>query len=124
MFLFIYSVELLARFYTDGLKCFRSGWVVFDFFLVVNGLLAAYVVPLFEAYFLDEDNRASTDFLLVLRAFRLAKLARMIRLISQFQVLWKLVRGVLSSAGVMTHVFILFGIILYVFACMGKRTHT
>jgi Ca2+-binding EF-hand superfamily protein len=45
-------------------------------------------------------------------------------LLAKFKVLWMLVRGLLSSAGTMTYVFILFALILYVFACMGVEIIT
>jgi voltage-gated sodium channel len=124
VFLFIYSVELFLRFYTYGMKCFRSGWVCFDFILVTIGLVANYVVPIIEAYYQGSDESGAVGFLLVLRTFRLARLARTIRLLAQFKVLWMLVRGLLASAGTMTYVFILFALILYVFACMGVEIIT
>jgi len=45
-------------------------------------------------------------------------------LLAQFKVLWMLVRGLLSSAGTMAYIFILFFLILYVFACMGLELIT
>ena len=114
VFLFVYTVELLGRFYAYGLKCFRSSWVVFDFILVTIGLFANYAVPVIENYFEGAEDSSALGFLLVLRTFRLARLARTIRLLAQFKVFWMLVRGVLASAGTMTYVFILFALILYV----------
>lgn len=36
-FLVVYGGELVLRFYAYGLKCLRSGWVVFDALLVCSG---------------------------------------------------------------------------------------
>jgi voltage-gated sodium channel len=124
VFLFIYTLELLARFFVYGLKCLRSWWVVFDFFLVTIGLFALYVFPLLLIFFEGADAEGALGFLLVLRTFRLARLARSVRLLAQFKVLWMLVRGLLSSAGTMAYVFVLFALILYVFACMGVEVIT
>jgi voltage-gated sodium channel len=122
IFLFIYTAELAVRFYAYGLACMRSGWVVFDFFLVTTGLFTTYLLePLLRLSFLDlSDNGGdAVGMLLILRTFRLVRLARTVRLLVQFKVLWMLVRGLLSSAGTMIYIFILFFLVLYVFACMG-----
>jgi voltage-gated sodium channel len=126
IFLFIYTCELAARFYAHGLACLRSGWVVFDFILVTMGVFATYILdPLLTYTRLDgQDDGGAMGMLLVLRTFRLARLARTVRLLAQFKVLWMLVRGLLSSAGTMTYIFVLFFLILYVFACMGVELIT
>merc|ERR1719247_1223877 len=62
--------------------------------------------------------------ILIMRIFRLAKLARTIRLLSQFRPLWMLVSGLLSSIGTMFYILILLVIILFVFACMGVELFT
>jgi voltage-gated sodium channel len=127
VYLFIYTAELLARFYAYGLSCMRSGWVVFDFILVTMGLFATYMLdPLLKLSIFDlsDDGGDAVGMLLVLRTFRLARLARTVRLLAQFKVLWMLVRGLLSSAGTMIYIFILFFLVLYVFACMGVELIT
>ena len=119
-FLLVYTAELAARFYAFGVTCLRNGWVAFDFSLVSTGIIANYIAPSVLAFYGDEETgRQATGILLVLRTFRLARLARTVRLLAQFKVLWMLVRGLLSSATTMAYIFILFFLILYVFACMG-----
>merc|ERR1719502_2459103 len=90
------------------------------------GLFATYILdPLLRFTRLDgADDGGAVGMLLVLRTFRLARLARTVRLLAQFKVLWMLVRGLLSSAGTMAYIFILFFLILYVFACMGVELIT
>ena len=63
----------------------------FDAMLVSLGLLTAL---------LEQMTGSATDDLgpiMVLRVLRLLKLARAVRLFSQFKVMWMLVRGLLSS---------------------------
>jgi hypothetical protein len=122
VFLFIYSIELGLRFYVYRANCLRNSWVVFDLLLVSSGVLSEFIQP-----FVSGDENAQDDFLgviLVMRIFRLAKLARTIRLLSHFRPLWMLVSGLLSSLGTMFYILILLMIILFVFACMGVELIT
>eukprot|EP00930_Biecheleria_cincta_P055749 TRINITY_DN42027_c0_g1_i1.p1 TRINITY_DN42027_c0_g1~~TRINITY_DN42027_c0_g1_i1.p1 ORF type:complete len:494 (+),score=91.05 TRINITY_DN42027_c0_g1_i1:225-1706(+) len=121
VFLGIYTVELLMRFFTMGYKCLHNGWVVFDFVLVCMGVLTSWIlVPILVAAsngkIQDIDGLAP---LMVLRVLRILRLARSLRLIVQFQTLWMLVRGLLTSAGPIFYTFVLLALMLYVFACMG-----
>lgn len=118
IFLFIYSIELGLRFYLYRAKCLRNGWVVFDLFLVSTGLFSSVIEP-----FLSQGDQSNQDdflsMILIMRIFRLAKLARTIRLLSQFRPLWMLVSGLLSSVGTMFYILILLIVILFVFACVS-----
>lgn len=121
VFLIIYTVELGMRFFTMGYKCLNNGWVVFDFVLVCMGILTTWIlVPILSAAsngeIQDIDGLAP---LMVLRVLRILRLARSLRLVVQFQTLWMLVRGLLSSAGPIFYTFVLLLLMLYVFACMG-----
>lgn len=124
VFLLVYSLELAARFYCYGLSCLKNGWVAFDFVLVTIGLIAAYILSPLLAYLDGEDDGGALGMLMVLRTLRLFRLARAVRLLAQFKVLWMLVRGLLSSAGTMAYVFVLMFLILYVFACVAVEIIT
>merc|ERR1719454_2358265 len=68
---------------------------------------------------LESTTGSSSDDLgpiMVLRVLRLLKLARAVRLFSQFKVMWMLVRGLLSSLQTMCYTFILLFLIIYLFA--------
>eukprot|EP00930_Biecheleria_cincta_P098305 TRINITY_DN89978_c0_g1_i1.p1 TRINITY_DN89978_c0_g1~~TRINITY_DN89978_c0_g1_i1.p1 ORF type:complete len:522 (-),score=110.65 TRINITY_DN89978_c0_g1_i1:38-1603(-) len=121
IFLAIYTVELSMRFFSLGWKCLYSGWVAFDFALVVLGILSTWVlVPILTAATKGEieqiDGLAA---IMVLRVLRILRLARSLRLVVQFHTLWMLVRGLLTSAGSIFYTFVLMILLLYVFACMG-----
>ncbi|CAD7937891.1 unnamed protein product [Amoebophrya sp. A25] len=109
IFLGIYSLELLARFYAFGFGCLKSGWVAFDAVLVVVGIASTWVLP---SIFTETPEELGP--LLVLRVLRLLRLARAVRLLVAFKTLWMLVRGLLSSAGTMCYTFVLIFLILYV----------
>merc|ERR1719487_1490582 len=125
VFLFIYTLELAMRFYAYGLACFRNSWVIFDLIVVTLGLFSTYVIePVLDYAGANNNEEDFFSMLLVLRIFRLAKIVRTVRLLSQFRALWMLVCGLLSSAGTMIYILVLLIIIIYVFACMGVEIFT
>jgi len=74
-----------------------------------------------------EGNQSLKDSmagLLVLRMFRLFRLARAIRLLVQFKTLWMLIRGLIGSAGTIAYTFGLIVLIIYIFACMALELIT
>jgi voltage-gated sodium channel len=123
LFLVIYSVELALRFYAYGLRCLRNEWVMFDFFLVMSGLIGTVLTSVLDE-FSQGKGEGFLNVVLLLRLFRLARLARMVRLLAQFKVLWMLVRGLLSGGFTMLYVSFLFLVLLYIFACIGVEIIT
>lgn len=118
LFLSIYVVELACRIYGCGAQCLRNPWVKFDLVLVVTGVIGAWLLPI--ATFVIGD--ALTQFVpstLFLRAFRLARVARALRLFVQFRTLWMLVSGFSSSLTTIMNVFIVLLVTLFVFSCVG-----
>merc|ERR1719421_2778035 len=119
VFLVIYSTELGLRFFAHGRHCLKSGRVCFDLFLVATSLISMAIVEPLLRNSTDEGSAAALGSLMVLRMFRLGRLARAIRLIAQFRTLWTLVRGLFGNIDTVMYTFILIFIILYIFACMG-----
>lgn len=111
--LIAYTVELGLRFFVWGVKCLKSGWVMFDFVLVSVGLINRCIIAPIG---IQSDKLAP---LLVLRVMRLLRLARAVRLLVQFKTLWMLVRGLLSSALTVSYTCVLVFIIIYVFGCLS-----
>jgi len=126
IFLIVYCVELGMRFFTSGLECLNSGWVVFDAVLVALGVISTWIlIPiLYAASDGQIDSVEGLAPLMVLRVLRILRLARSLRLLVQFKTLWMLVRGLLSSAQAIFYTFVLMVLILYVFACMGVELIT
>lgn len=79
-----------------SMQVFRDNWVKFDALLVCIGVFDAWIARSL-LHFQDE---AGLSVLMVVRMLRLGRLARTLRLLVKFQVLWMLVRGLFSSAGV------------------------
>lgn len=118
VFLCIYLVELALRFVGEGWRCLMSHWVKFDLFLALVGVLNLWLLQLVKA------DGTAFGFLTVLKMLRLGRLARTVRLLVKFKVLWMLVRGLLNSAGTMFYVFFLLTIIFYIFSAIGVELIT
>mmetsp|Transcript_106505 Transcript_106505/g.306172 ORF Transcript_106505/g.306172 Transcript_106505/m.306172 type:complete len:730 (+) Transcript_106505:61-2250(+) len=119
VWLLIYVMELCLRLFAIGIRCLHDSWVKFDALLVSVGIINSWLIPLFI-----DTNDEGLGFLMVMRMMRLGRLARAVRLLVKFKVLWMLVRGLLSSAGTMFYTFVLLTVILYVFAAMGVELIT
>jgi len=122
IFLSVYIVELGLRFFAHGWRCLKSAWVMFDFVLVLMGVISMAIInPLFNSMGNDSEGSSMKDSmagLLVLRMLRLFRLARALRLLVQFKTLWMLIRGLVGSAGTIMYTFSLIMLILYVSSCM------
>jgi len=114
----VYLSELALRFFAEGYHCLLCHWVKFDLFLALVGVANVWMFKLVQA---DTSQFGS---LMMLRMLRLGRLARTVRLLVKFKVLWMLVRGLLSSAGTMFYVFVLLSIILYIFSAMAVELIT
>lgn len=114
IFLAIYVVELAMRFTGIGWIAIKDHWVKFDCFLVVLGVVNNWLLG-----WILGDVASEVQPLMILRMFRLIRLARTVRLLMKFRELWMLVRGLLSCASTMVYTLILLTIILYVFSCIG-----
>jgi len=90
----------------------RSHWVKFDVFLVLVGILNLTI---------ESANAEYANRVIFIRFFRLIRLARALRLIVQFQTLWLLVQGLLSSIVPLFWTLILIMVFLYVFAVIGME---
>ena len=96
----IFVIELAAKLFARGGRFFRDGWNIFDLAVVGIALLPA------------------TQGLSVLRALRIL---RLLRIISVTPRLRRVVEGFLSALPGMASVFVLMGIIFYIFAVMATK---
>jgi hypothetical protein len=117
-FLVVYLAELSLRFMACGRACLRSGWVRFDLLLAVLGVLGSWIIPLIMVLSGAEESNLVVSPML-LRTFRLARLARALRLYVQFRTIWMLVSRLLSSLPTVLNVLVVLALTLYVFACIG-----
>ncbi|MGR3379052.1 ion transporter [Salipiger abyssi] len=96
----IFVAELVAKLYARGLAFFRSGWNVFDFFVVGIALVPA------------------GQGLAVLRALRIL---RLLRVVSVAPTLRRVVEGFVSALPGMGSVFLLMGVIFYIASVIATK---
>lgn len=102
------------RFAVGRWPLFRSGWFLLDFFLVCLGLLALVVIPTIET-----GAQEGFEQVLIVRGLRLLRLARVLRMVHRFKVVWRLVSGLLSAWDTMVSTTGLIMIWLYIFGCVA-----
>ncbi|CAE7882617.1 Scn11a [Symbiodinium sp. KB8] len=120
-FLFIYTLELLARVMAGGFRAFWNAWFLLDFFLVAVGVLAIML------RWLGPDSPLSIDGfekILVFRALRLLRLVRALRMFEHFKVVWHLVYALLSAGRTVLSATALIAFTLYIFACVAVEIIT
>ncbi|CAK8999399.1 unnamed protein product [Durusdinium trenchii] len=116
IFLGLYTVELLIRLTAGGREAFHNSWFLLDLFLVCVGLVALVVVPLVEQ---EASSQEGWMQLLIVRGLRLLRLARVLRTVKRFKVVWRLVNGLLSVWDTMASTTILIFLALYIFGCIA-----
>ncbi|CAE7242133.1 CACNA1B [Symbiodinium sp. CCMP2592] len=117
VFFAIYVVEFGLRYYVYGWTVIKSNWIKFDVFLIVSSTIDLILRPIqFDSELLDQ--------MMVVRMLRLARLARAVRLMVQFQTLWQLVQGLMHSLTTLLWTFLLIMILMYVFAILGMEVIT
>lgn len=116
VFLLVYIVELGLRFFAAGLNAVKADrWVRFDLFLVILGVTTDWILE----PALKDSSPDQLGPLIVLRTGRLLRLAKSGRLLMKFREFWMLIRGLLSSAGIMLYTIFTLIIIIYVFSSMA-----
>jgi len=115
-FFSIFLLEVLMRFFVSGRHCLKCNWVKFDCVLIFIGVANMWVM-----------YKAASDTMepfMVLRAIRLLRLARTVKLVMHFRHLWMLVRGLLSSFGTMLSTLLLLLAVIFVFSSIGVEIIT
>eukprot|EP00929_Paragymnodinium_shiwhaense_P087119 TRINITY_DN47409_c0_g1_i1.p1 TRINITY_DN47409_c0_g1~~TRINITY_DN47409_c0_g1_i1.p1 ORF type:complete len:391 (-),score=50.34 TRINITY_DN47409_c0_g1_i1:962-2134(-) len=116
VFLCIFLAELGCRLRAHGVKkSLKDSWIRLDIVLLVIGVTVTWLLSpaILEAVPSTLTNVG------VLRAARVFRLARMVRLVMRFQSLWMLMQGLLNSINTMLSVLVVLTGILYMFACIG-----
>jgi len=129
VFLCIYLLEMGVRIYCQGAKAyFTNRWCLFDSILVGIGIVGQWIMT--PISMIQSGSRDSTPEdrimkqIMILRVLRLLRLCRILRVVALFQDLWRLVNGLMESAGAILSTFILLTICIYLFACIGVELIT
>jgi len=120
-FLTVYTVELSLRLFVGGRQLFKSPWFLLDFSLVCVGIIALVVAPI-----LGQGTLGGIEFekVLVVRGLRLLRLARALRMVGHFKVIWRLVYGILTAGHTMLSVTCLVALWLFIFGCVAVEIIT
>eukprot|EP00913_Durusdinium_trenchii_P007470 g7022.t1 len=113
-YLVVYCIELGLRFYVFRLPVLRSSWVRLDCFLVLSAIVDVILTQV------RWENQYVQGLMLV-RTFRLARLARAVRLLVAFQTLWMLVQGLLHSILTLFWTFVMILTLVFIFAVLGME---
>ena len=104
IFLTIFVVEIVLKWYNGFWIFWKVGWNVFDFFVVFVSLLG-------QVSFVSSGR--------VLRIFRVLRAFRTLRSISALQGLQVIVQTILQSLPDMANILLLLSIIMFIFAVIG-----
>eukprot|EP00931_Biecheleriopsis_adriatica_P086758 TRINITY_DN61355_c0_g1_i1.p1 TRINITY_DN61355_c0_g1~~TRINITY_DN61355_c0_g1_i1.p1 ORF type:complete len:558 (-),score=101.68 TRINITY_DN61355_c0_g1_i1:70-1743(-) len=118
LFLLCYILEFALRWYALRKECLQDVWVRFDLALIVLGIFTYWVV---EPIFATMDMNRGFGPLLMLRALRLARIAKLARFLSNFKEFWMLTRGLINCAPLVLYTFVIFALCLYTFACVAME---
>jgi len=115
-FLLIYCFELLVRICAHGWQNLRDAWFVSDVVLVVVGLVGLTVEKIATN---GADDTGLLQQAMIVRTFRLLRVIRAFRMIFFFNMMWRLVYGMIRSAHTMFSTLLLLAFSLFVFTYIG-----
>lgn len=123
-----FFVELLIRFlaFANKRHCLQDYWFNFDLLLVTLMVAETWIVPLiFNLLRLNEQdlaNAVNIDFLRILRLVRILRLSRMAKLLRAVPELVIIIKGIGFAARSVLVFFLLWTMIIYVFAIVLRQT--
>ena len=118
VFLGIYILELILKFYVHRSRFFKSGWNNFDLFIVLASFME-YIQFAVQSF--STLNPKILRVLRVFRAVRAVRALRVLRTISFLKNLQVIVSTLLNSIPAMGSIILLLFLVSYVFAIMGVR---
>jgi len=123
IFLVVFTVEFSLNLFVNGFSCLRNGWNMFDFLVIVGGIISQWMfVPTMSSQGLETHWLVKgAQQILIFRMLRLMRLVRAVRLVSSFKALWKLTQGFLQCAPTMLSAALMVIMTLYVFSCVGAE---
>mmetsp|Transcript_86666 Transcript_86666/g.197795 ORF Transcript_86666/g.197795 Transcript_86666/m.197795 type:complete len:591 (+) Transcript_86666:41-1813(+) len=124
VFLLVFTVEVFMRTRVRGTACVKDPWDIFDFLLVICGLLALAFDIVALGNQASSDQRNVFGLALVLRSARVLKIfrvARIIRLFRFFTELFLLARGIFEAMRSLLWIMLFTLMILYVAAIFLTR---
>jgi len=115
VFLMVFTVEFSLIIFVDGFTCLQNGWNMFDFLVILGGILSQWVlVPIMSAQGLEGHFIVQIpQQLLIFRMLRLLRVLRLLRLLKLCKPLYKLSIGILEAMHAMHWVLVFTAIILY-----------
>ncbi|CAE7463750.1 Catsper1 [Symbiodinium natans] len=114
-YLVFYCLEAGLRLAAYGRTIFLDVWFLLDIMLVAIGILALFILPLFQG----QADAVAVEKLLMVRCLRLLRLVRALRMFSQFRIMWRLVYGLLTAGQTIVSTTTLLLVSLFVFSCIA-----
>jgi voltage-gated sodium channel len=113
-----WAVEMCIRLQSKGpRKYFANAWNRLDFFLANFSLVDVWLLPLISG----SESGPGLRMLSILRILRMVRLVRVIRVLRFFHELWLLVNGLINALSLLSWVFLLMFIILYMGALVMRQ---
>merc|ERR1712194_22268 len=118
-------LELVVRYLVEGSAVCKTAWFQFDAILISISAFSVWVLqPLVAANYDNNDAMVWVDAIsqvTMLRTLRILRLMRVMRPLEQFQELWKLATGLMSSLRTVLAALTMILMTLYIFACFGME---
>jgi len=113
----LFLVELILRWFVEGIPFWFDPWNVFDALLVLFSLMDDFVLT-----FLLAGNSQSTNVKVVFRIARMIRFVRVLRLLRLFKGLWYLVEGIVASLSSLAWAWLLLIVMMYLPAIFVTQT--
>mmetsp|Transcript_89454 Transcript_89454/g.239777 ORF Transcript_89454/g.239777 Transcript_89454/m.239777 type:complete len:700 (-) Transcript_89454:51-2150(-) len=113
VFLAFFTFELIVHVLLFRMSFVKSSWGAFDCIIVTFGVFDQWILPVVLT------GNSQFNVVLTFRVLRLVRITRAVRLMSQFRVMWMLVRSLRGALVTLIWAVLLLCTIIYVFAIVA-----
>jgi len=114
IFLALYCIEAFIRILAGGWSIFLDVWLLLDICLIILGVISLFLAPQLDVE--DSSWGISFEKLLVVRGLRLFRLVRVLRMLSNFKLVWRLVYSLFAAGQTILSTTILISVSLFLAA--------
>lgn len=114
IFLIVFFIELMVRFFVYGRQLLQDSSGILDVFVVATGIMSQWILPAVAS-----GANLDLQTLQVLKVLRVARCVRVLRMLTMFRDLWIIVMSFFGCLGALMWTIVFMMIVIFIFGMFG-----